>query len=222
MGHEGFPTGLREVWELLPEPQTIEVRLWHEPAGAVPAGREEQIDWLFGWWPRSTAGWTSAGAGDSDAGATGQGNRRPGVLARRGGLGAVGVRRGPGSSTAAVRRPRPPLASASTTVTTIASTQPISTSSAATTQGVSSSSAAIAINTTRNAMMIPGRRPKPVRSIGDRCWGPWGQGTSGLWPRPSAPTHRMGCGQLRAQRPTCSVKGAVCTLPVGLNCRNRR
>lgn len=50
MGHDGFPTGFREVWELLPERQTIEVRLWHEPASAVPEGREEQIDWLFGWW----------------------------------------------------------------------------------------------------------------------------------------------------------------------------
>ena len=47
MGHDGFPTGLKEVWELLPEPQTIEVRLWHQPAAEVPDGREEQIDWLF-------------------------------------------------------------------------------------------------------------------------------------------------------------------------------
>ncbi len=47
MGHDGFPTGLREVWELLPEEQTIEVRLWHQPAAEVPDEREEQIDWLF-------------------------------------------------------------------------------------------------------------------------------------------------------------------------------
>ena len=50
MGHEGFPTGFREVWELLPHPQTIHVRLWHEPASAVPDGHEDQIDWLFAWW----------------------------------------------------------------------------------------------------------------------------------------------------------------------------
>ncbi len=50
MGHVGFPTGLREVWRLLPEPQTIEVRLWHEAASAIPADRDERIDWLFGWW----------------------------------------------------------------------------------------------------------------------------------------------------------------------------
>lgn len=50
MGHVGFPTGLREVWRLLPERQAIELRLWHEPASALPAELDEQIDWLFGWW----------------------------------------------------------------------------------------------------------------------------------------------------------------------------
>lgn len=50
MGHVGFPTGLREVWRLLPSRQTIEVRLWHEPASALPHERDEQIDWLFRWW----------------------------------------------------------------------------------------------------------------------------------------------------------------------------
>ena len=52
MGHVGFPTGPREVWRLLPEPQTVELRLWHEPASAIPTDRDEQIDWLFGWWRR--------------------------------------------------------------------------------------------------------------------------------------------------------------------------
>lgn len=50
MGHVGFPTGLGEVWRLLPEPQAIEVRLWHEPATATPSDRDAQIDWLYGWW----------------------------------------------------------------------------------------------------------------------------------------------------------------------------
>ena len=58
MGHDGFPTGLGEVWRLLPERQTIEIRLWHEPAGAVPAGREQQIDWLFGCW-RALDAWVA-------------------------------------------------------------------------------------------------------------------------------------------------------------------
>lgn len=50
MGHVGFPAGLAEVWRRLPEPQTIEVRLWHEPPSAIPAERDQRIDWLFGWW----------------------------------------------------------------------------------------------------------------------------------------------------------------------------
>jgi 1-acyl-sn-glycerol-3-phosphate acyltransferase len=50
LGHFGFPLGLGELWRDLPVPQTIEVRLWHEPASAVPEDREEQIDWLFDRW----------------------------------------------------------------------------------------------------------------------------------------------------------------------------
>jgi 1-acyl-sn-glycerol-3-phosphate acyltransferase len=50
MGHAGFPTGLKEIWRHLPEEQVIEVRLWHEPADAIPRDRDAQIAWLFGWW----------------------------------------------------------------------------------------------------------------------------------------------------------------------------
>lgn len=52
LGHHGFPTGLGELWRLLPEEQTIEVRMWHEPADAIPSAHDERIDWLFGWWRR--------------------------------------------------------------------------------------------------------------------------------------------------------------------------
>lgn len=55
MAHHGFPTGLREVWRLLPERQAIEIRLWHEPASAIPAEHDAQIDWLFGWWRKLDA-----------------------------------------------------------------------------------------------------------------------------------------------------------------------
>ncbi len=55
LGHAGFPEGLGEVWRKLPEPQTIEIRLWHEPADAVPADQEERIRWLFAWWQRLDA-----------------------------------------------------------------------------------------------------------------------------------------------------------------------
>jgi 1-acyl-sn-glycerol-3-phosphate acyltransferase len=50
LGHSGFPHGLREVWRELPRRQVIEVRLWHEPADAIPTDRDAQMDWLFDWW----------------------------------------------------------------------------------------------------------------------------------------------------------------------------
>jgi 1-acyl-sn-glycerol-3-phosphate acyltransferase len=50
LGHYGFPSGLGELWRDLPVEQTVEVRLWHEPARAVPDDRDEQIDWLFERW----------------------------------------------------------------------------------------------------------------------------------------------------------------------------
>ncbi|HVL95783.1 MAG TPA: 1-acyl-sn-glycerol-3-phosphate acyltransferase [Solirubrobacteraceae bacterium] len=52
MGHVGFPAGLGEVWRLLPKRQTIEIKLWHEPAEAIPGGEQERIDWLFDRWRR--------------------------------------------------------------------------------------------------------------------------------------------------------------------------
>jgi 1-acyl-sn-glycerol-3-phosphate acyltransferase len=48
--HVGFPRSFGEVWRLLPADQRVELRLWHAAAADVPAGREERIDWLFGWW----------------------------------------------------------------------------------------------------------------------------------------------------------------------------
>ncbi|MDP1850330.1 MAG: 1-acyl-sn-glycerol-3-phosphate acyltransferase [Solirubrobacteraceae bacterium] len=51
LGHVGVPVGLRDAWRRLGSPgEDIEMRLWIERAADVPATREEQIDWLFGWW----------------------------------------------------------------------------------------------------------------------------------------------------------------------------
>ena len=50
LGHSGFPTGLRELWRLLPERQIVDVRLWLSKPDHVPAARDEQIDWLFERW----------------------------------------------------------------------------------------------------------------------------------------------------------------------------
>lgn len=52
MAHSGFPTGLRELWECLPAKQVVDVRMWLEPAAAVPTERDERIDWLFDRWRR--------------------------------------------------------------------------------------------------------------------------------------------------------------------------
>ena len=52
MGHVGFPEGFGEVWRDLPARQTIEVKLWHEPAEAIPGDHEERIAWLFEQWRR--------------------------------------------------------------------------------------------------------------------------------------------------------------------------
>jgi 1-acyl-sn-glycerol-3-phosphate acyltransferase len=55
MGHAGFPTGLREVWRLLPAHQPIDVAVWHVPAEEVPAEHSARIAWLFDEWVRLDA-----------------------------------------------------------------------------------------------------------------------------------------------------------------------
>ena len=50
MGHFGFPDGLRDVWCHLPAEQVITVRLWHEPADAIPAQEDERRAGLFDRW----------------------------------------------------------------------------------------------------------------------------------------------------------------------------
>ena len=64
MGHIGFPTGLGEVWRLLPERQVIDVQLWHEPAESIPADHDERIAWLFERW-RVLDEWVEAGTRQS-------------------------------------------------------------------------------------------------------------------------------------------------------------
>jgi len=50
VAHAGVPRSFGEAWRMLPAPQTVELRLWHAPAAGIPAGRDDRIDWLFGWW----------------------------------------------------------------------------------------------------------------------------------------------------------------------------
>ncbi|CAA9373941.1 MAG: Phospholipid/glycerol acyltransferase [uncultured Nocardioides sp.] len=44
-----------DVWRELPMDKQIVMRWWEVPRSEIPAGREERIDWLFGWWERVDA-----------------------------------------------------------------------------------------------------------------------------------------------------------------------
>jgi 1-acyl-sn-glycerol-3-phosphate acyltransferase len=39
-----------DVWRELPMDKVIVMRWWQVPREEIPAGREQQIEWLFGWW----------------------------------------------------------------------------------------------------------------------------------------------------------------------------
>ena len=44
-----------DVWRELPMDKVIVMRWWQVPRDEIPAGREAQIDWLFGWWEQIDA-----------------------------------------------------------------------------------------------------------------------------------------------------------------------
>ncbi|MEP6814881.1 MAG: 1-acyl-sn-glycerol-3-phosphate acyltransferase [Marmoricola sp.] len=50
---------IRDVWHWLPMDKRITMRWWRVPRDEIPAGREAQIDWLFGWWEQIDA-WIEA------------------------------------------------------------------------------------------------------------------------------------------------------------------
>jgi 1-acyl-sn-glycerol-3-phosphate acyltransferase len=45
-------TTVLDVWRELPMDREIHMRWWIVPAGDIPAGAEERIDWLYAWWAR--------------------------------------------------------------------------------------------------------------------------------------------------------------------------
>jgi len=57
VGHVGMPVGFGELWQRLPEKQTIELRLW--VTGELPDEPDERIDRLFEWW-RALDQWVEA------------------------------------------------------------------------------------------------------------------------------------------------------------------
>jgi 1-acyl-sn-glycerol-3-phosphate acyltransferase len=44
-----------DLWRELPMDKRIIMRFWQVPPGEIPTGREERIEWLFGWWERIDA-----------------------------------------------------------------------------------------------------------------------------------------------------------------------
>ncbi len=46
---------VRDIWRELPMDKQIIMRWWRVPREEIPAGREERIEWLFGWWEKIDA-----------------------------------------------------------------------------------------------------------------------------------------------------------------------
>ena len=46
---------IADVWRELPMDKMIAMQWWLEPADAVPAGPDERVEWLYGWWARIDA-----------------------------------------------------------------------------------------------------------------------------------------------------------------------
>jgi 1-acyl-sn-glycerol-3-phosphate acyltransferase len=44
-----------DIWRELPMDKRIVMRWWQVPRAEIPEGRDERIDWLFGWWERIDA-----------------------------------------------------------------------------------------------------------------------------------------------------------------------
>lgn len=73
VGHVGVPVGFRDLWRLLPAPQTVHLRMWLIGAGEIPSDRDDRIDWLFDRW-RTLDDWVRARA--ADEGVVSRGGRR--------------------------------------------------------------------------------------------------------------------------------------------------
>jgi 1-acyl-sn-glycerol-3-phosphate acyltransferase len=41
-----------DIWRELPLDGTVRMRWWRVPSAEVPRGRDEQVDWLYGWWEK--------------------------------------------------------------------------------------------------------------------------------------------------------------------------
>ncbi|MBC9732365.1 1-acyl-sn-glycerol-3-phosphate acyltransferase [Nocardioides marmotae] len=57
VAHTGLDhlAGVADVWRALPMDKQLTMRWWQVPREEIPDGREERIDWLYGWWERIDA-----------------------------------------------------------------------------------------------------------------------------------------------------------------------
>ena len=77
LAHVGVPDGLRGAWRRLAgSGEDIEMRLWIERREDVPTGKDEQIDWLFGWW-RTIDAWIGERRPAADRAPVSEPVRRP-------------------------------------------------------------------------------------------------------------------------------------------------
>ncbi len=52
VAHTGLDhlAGVGDLWRELPTDKQIIMRWWRVPRAEIPEGREERIEWLYGWW----------------------------------------------------------------------------------------------------------------------------------------------------------------------------
>jgi hypothetical protein len=69
IGHTGLDTliTMGDIWRELPMDKSITMRGWRVPRAEIPAARDAQAEWLFGWFERID-GWITARTAIEDAG----------------------------------------------------------------------------------------------------------------------------------------------------------
>ena len=68
VAHTGLDhlVSVRDIWREVPMDKKIVMRWWQVSREEIPAGREERIDWLFGWWEKIDI-WIDAYADPSES-----------------------------------------------------------------------------------------------------------------------------------------------------------
>ena len=66
IGHTGLDrlVTMADIWRELPMDKGILMRAWRVPRSEIPEGRDEQAEWLFGWFERID-GWIAERTADA-------------------------------------------------------------------------------------------------------------------------------------------------------------